>query len=69
MKKRIEYQTLKAIGVSEQALKMYSDSDPLNIMQNETGTYDMDGIIVCKDLSEQELVKALEDFAAEMLNE
>lgn len=43
--KKIEYQALKNEGLSEKALEVYSESDPITVYQREDGIFVVKGII------------------------
>lgn len=43
--KRIEYQELKLIGLSESALDVYNNTDPLTVYKRIDGLYTIDGVI------------------------
>ncbi len=58
MKKRYGCQET-ALHLSPEAQKIYNDTDPLNIFENENGLYTLTGAIEAENLTEGEVNDAL----------
>ena len=58
MKKRYGCQNT-ALQLSPEAQKVYNETDPLDIFENENGLYTLTGAIVAENLTEGEVNDAL----------
>ena len=59
--KRVYGYTKTNLTLSEKAQAVYSASDPLKIIENDDGTYDMEGVYTITGLTADEVNRLLED--------
>lgn len=57
---KIEYRDLVAMGATEKQLETYSNTDPLTIVQDTEGFYQISGAVEYADLSAQEVLAVLD---------
>lgn len=58
--------TKTALVLSEKALAVYSDTDPLDIIERDDGTYSIRGIDQRDGMTADDVNKYLEDLAVEI---
>lgn len=62
---RIEYHQLRALGATEEQLRIYSNCDPLTIQQDGRGLYHVSGIVDACGLTGAELLELLDELGGE----